>query len=50
MTFSARIFFLTNNVHEKITRFWLAEHECILMQHEYKVVTRVQSCNTSTKL
>ena len=43
-----RAFFLTNNVDEKITRFWLAEHECILMQHECKVVTRVQSCNTCT--
>ena len=43
-----REFFLTNNVHENITHFWLAEHECILMQHECKVVTRVQSCNTCT--
>ena len=32
----------SNNVHEKITRFWLAENECILVQHECKVVTRVQ--------
>ena len=25
----------------------MAENECILMKHEYKVITRVQSCNTS---
>ena len=48
--FQRTFFFLTNNVHEKITRFWLAEHECIHMQHECKVVTRVKSCNTSTRL
>ena len=25
----------------------MAENECVLMKHECKVVTRVQSCNTS---
>ena len=32
----------TYNIHEKITRVWLAENGCIFH------VTRVQSCNTST--
>ena len=29
-----------HNVHEKITRFWLAENKCIRMQHKCKAVTR----------
>ena len=28
-----------------MTRFYLAENECIFMQHEWKVVTRVQITN-----
>ena len=39
-----------NSALKNITRFWLAENECILTWHECKVVTRVQSCNTSAKL
>ena len=34
--------FVSNNVHEKITRFWQVENKCLLMQHECKVVTRAQ--------
>ena len=36
-----------NSALKNITRFWLAENECILMWHECKVVTRVQSWNTN---
>lgn len=31
---------LRSNLHEKISRFWLAENKCIRMQHKCKAVTR----------
>ena len=43
-----------NSALKNITRFWLAENECILTWHEWKVVTqckvvtRVQSWNANT--
>ena len=39
--------FSAKNVHEKITHFWLAENESILIEHESsKVLTLVQNCDT----
>ena len=37
----------SNNVHEKITRFGLAENECILKSLECTVVARVQIANSA---
>ena len=39
--------FVSNNVHEKITRFRQVENKCLLMQHECKVVTRAQITNST---
>ena len=32
-----------NNIHEKITRFWLAKSSAVQVQHQYK------KCNTGAK-
>lgn len=39
-----------NSVHEKITRFRLAENEYILMYHKTKVIIRVQITNSARAL
>lgn len=40
----------SNSVHEKITRFRLAENEYILMYHKTKVVIRAQITNNARAL